>query len=79
MILKTVEGMIVQGLRNGMSLEQIKERVPSVAARQLNLTIDQFHRQFEAEADGDVTNLNIMVQQIVSQFTPEEQRAIANR
>jgi len=79
MILKTVEGMIVQGLRNGMSLDQIKDRVPVVAARQLNLTVSEFHRKFEAEADGDVTNLNMMVQQIISQFTPEEQRAIAKR
>lgn len=79
MLLATLESMIYEGLRNGMSFKQIKARIPAIAARKLNITVQQFHAQLEAEAGPRDRALDVMAQRIAAKFSPAEQLAIARR
>lgn len=79
MIIATLEYMMYEGLRNGMSLKQIKARIPALVATKLNITVPQFHEKLEAEAGPRDRALNALAERIVAKFSPSEQRAIALR
>ena len=78
-VIATLEPMLVQGFKNGMSFKQIKARIPALAARKLNITEAEFHAQLEAESGPRDRALDDLAQRVVSNFTPSEQRAIALR
>jgi hypothetical protein len=78
-VIATLESMLIQGLKNGMSLKQVKARIPGLCARKMGITEPQFHAMLEAEAGPRDRALNALADRVVSQFTPAEQRAIALR
>lgn len=75
-IVTTVEQMITLGFKNGMSFAQVTARVPTLAAKQMRITVPQFHQQFDEES---LETIDEMVKRITQQFTPEEQAAILAR
>jgi hypothetical protein len=78
-VIENLEPMLVQGFKNGMSFKQVKARIPGLCARKMGITEQQFHAMLEAEAGPRDRALNDLVERIVAQFTPAEQRAIALR
>ena len=79
MLIETIEYMLYEGLRNGMSFKQIKQRVPVLAAQKLGITVAQFHDRLEAASGPRDAALNAIAQRVVAKFSPTEQREIARR
>jgi hypothetical protein len=78
-VISTIEPMLYEGLRNGMSLKQVKVRMPVLAARKLGITVADFHRLLEDEAGPADRELNALADRVVALFSPTEQRKIALR
>lgn len=79
--LPTLTDSLEQGMRNGMSFKQLRQRIPAFVARKLSISEQDFHAQLEAAnsvASNDLV-LELIVQVVASKFTPAEQRAIAAR
>ena len=79
MLLETLEYMMYEGFRNGMSFKQVKDRIPALAAKKLGITVAQFHQQLEAISGPSDCNFKDLADRVVAKFTPAEQRAIARR
>lgn len=72
----TVETMLEQGLRNGMSFKQLRERVPGLAAKKLGISEADFHQQLEGMTDN---SMDAMCNRIAAKFTPAQRVEIGAR
>ena len=78
-VIATLEPMLIQGFKNGMSFKQVRDRMPGLAARKLNITEKQFHAQLEIEFGRTNNVMDALAARVVSQFTVAEQQAIGRR
>lgn len=79
MLIETLEYMIYEGLRNGMSFKQIKQRIPALVAQKLGITVAQFHAKLEELSGPRDSALNACAERVAAKFSPSEQGAIALR
>jgi hypothetical protein len=68
-VVKTTNENITTALRNGMTLKQISDRVPAITAKQLKLTVSEFHTKLNELSDYTI---DVMVMLIVNSFSDEE-------
>jgi len=73
----TVSTMITTALKRGMSFKQVRDRVPALAAKQLGISVPEFHAQL-AKLECR-TGFEGLVVRVVSQFSPAERAEIARR
>jgi hypothetical protein len=79
-LLSTLETALETALRNGMSFKQLSQRIPAHVAKQLGITVQQFHAQLEeVYAVGGEPFFTIFADVLARKFTPAERAAIARR